>query len=93
MPKFEKKVCGNILPERLTINSRMQNVCKINHEIVISFPTKSKTFSILHTEEVVPSVTSHAQPSDVIPSFAASSKISLDRPLREINKTILTPAK
>ena len=52
----------------------------------ITFP------ALLRTDEVVPSVTSHAQPSDVIPIFAASSKISLDLPLREINNTILTPA-
>ena len=91
MPKFDKKYCDNISPERLTINSWMQNLCKITQEI--AFPTISKKFPILHTEEVVPSVTSHAQPSDVIPIFAASSKISLDRPLKEINKTILTPAK
>ena len=46
-----------------------------------------------HTEEVVPSVTSQAHPSDVIPILAASSNTCLDLLLREISKTTLTPAK
>ena len=46
---------------------------------------------MLPTEDVVPSVASHAHPSDVISMVAALSNICRDLLLNVINKTILTP--